>query len=323
VGGFEERISDGVNGFLCEPDGSSVLRRLRDLARDRGKLAEVRARLSGTTHRTPEEMVADYEEILKAPAFSSKAYFLPPPGPDRAAAGPVTCQLFWLTNGPGFDEAMSSCVRAVPTPQRLRLRLPIGPQREPVTKLRLDLSDRPGLVLLEAVGIYDSDEKVVWQSAGPELFKEEGFSGMIPVAGSEADKGQLVFLTDRESIMLLSPGPDTLRRIQNGGFVEVKCSWPAPASHPSAVEQLLHGEGAGKLSPGERETMLERLVAELSGGLPINLRTQHDLGRLAAAHQRIASLEKSWSWRVTAPLRWLGRYALRARSRIARLWLTR
>ena len=37
--------------------------------------------------------------------------------------------------------------------------------------------------------------------------------------------------------------------------------------------------------------------------------------RLAAAQARIGSLEMSWSWRVTAPLRVFGSRALRVRTR--------
>ena len=318
LGSFEERINDGVNGFLCEPDGSSVLRRLRELARDREKLAEVRATLSKAVHRAPEEMIADYDQILMAPSLSPKAYFLRPERRDGGPAGPVTCQLFWLTNSPHFDEALSSSVRAMPAPENVRLPLRIAPQPEAITALRLDLADRPGLVLLEAVRIYDSDENMIWESPGPELLVDGRFSGMIPVAGSGEDKGQLLFLTDPESILLLSPGPDVLRRIQKGGLVELECSWPAHASHPAAIEQLFSGEGARELSPAERDTMLDYL--EVSSGFQMRVRAEQNVRRAAAAQERLASIENSWSWRVTAPLRRLGRYALQARSRLSRTW---
>lgn len=68
VGSFAERIRHGANGFLYEPDAASLLACLRGLDGDREALLRVRRRLSGSRHRLPSEMVADYHALLPARA---------------------------------------------------------------------------------------------------------------------------------------------------------------------------------------------------------------------------------------------------------------
>ena len=64
LGAFEERIEDGSNGLLVEPEPQAVLQRLRDLADDRGPLADVTAVLRTLPVRSAAAMVRDYRELL-------------------------------------------------------------------------------------------------------------------------------------------------------------------------------------------------------------------------------------------------------------------
>ncbi|HEX3556652.1 MAG TPA: hypothetical protein VIA62_25805 [Thermoanaerobaculia bacterium] len=85
TGSFGDRIEDGVNGFLCDPDAGSVLATLARLAAARGLLAGVREELRRRTPRSAEDMVADYVRVLGLGDFSPRAYFAAEWGPGDGA----------------------------------------------------------------------------------------------------------------------------------------------------------------------------------------------------------------------------------------------
>lgn len=64
LGAFEERIEDGVNGFLVQPDAVSVISRLRGLDADRAVLQRVESVLRRQAPRSVDEMVHAYRELL-------------------------------------------------------------------------------------------------------------------------------------------------------------------------------------------------------------------------------------------------------------------
>ena len=75
TGSFGDRIEDGVDGFLCEPDAASVLARLERLAADRKLVAGAREALGRRAPRSASEMVAEYAAALGLPEHSRRAYF--------------------------------------------------------------------------------------------------------------------------------------------------------------------------------------------------------------------------------------------------------
>lgn len=75
VGSFEDRIEDGVNGFLCDPSAASVVARLRRLAADRGLLDRPRQELRIRAMRSASDMVEDYALALGLEDWSPRAYF--------------------------------------------------------------------------------------------------------------------------------------------------------------------------------------------------------------------------------------------------------
>lgn len=70
VGSFAERIRDGENGYLFEPDSASLVRMLSAIDADRAALARVRAAIAGWRPTGAAEMVAAYHRItpVAAPA---------------------------------------------------------------------------------------------------------------------------------------------------------------------------------------------------------------------------------------------------------------
>jgi glycosyltransferase involved in cell wall biosynthesis len=75
TGSFLDRIEDGVNGFLCEPSGGGVLRRLRQLVTEPEALSRVRRHLRESKFRTIAEMLSEYEIILESSSPSAASYF--------------------------------------------------------------------------------------------------------------------------------------------------------------------------------------------------------------------------------------------------------
>lgn len=63
VGSFQERIDDGQNGWLVDPDAEALVARVAELAAAREQIDAVRARISAAPRRRPEEMVADYARL--------------------------------------------------------------------------------------------------------------------------------------------------------------------------------------------------------------------------------------------------------------------
>ncbi len=64
VGSFEERINEGVNGFLVAPEKVALVEKIRELSEQRHLLTNVANYLRGTSHRTLQEMVKDYYEVV-------------------------------------------------------------------------------------------------------------------------------------------------------------------------------------------------------------------------------------------------------------------
>lgn len=68
VGALAERIHDGEDGFLVEPDPEAIARRLRALLADPASLEEAARRARDLESRDPQQMVADYSAVLRPSA---------------------------------------------------------------------------------------------------------------------------------------------------------------------------------------------------------------------------------------------------------------
>jgi glycosyltransferase involved in cell wall biosynthesis len=77
LGAFAERIEDGRTGWLIEPEAEALLRRLRELDRDRTRLDAVREEIARLPVWTPAAMAAAYREAMPLPLGSG----IPGPGP--------------------------------------------------------------------------------------------------------------------------------------------------------------------------------------------------------------------------------------------------
>ena len=68
LGAFEDRIEDGVTGWLIEPNGQELLQALAAIEQDRARLQEIRGRLLQVEQRSTVDMVRDYLMLLPEPA---------------------------------------------------------------------------------------------------------------------------------------------------------------------------------------------------------------------------------------------------------------
>ncbi|MBN9426376.1 MAG: glycosyltransferase family 4 protein [Burkholderiales bacterium] len=64
LGGFADRISDGVDGFLFEPDAQALLAMIETLGHERARLVAARAAVCAEPARSRAQMVADYHRLL-------------------------------------------------------------------------------------------------------------------------------------------------------------------------------------------------------------------------------------------------------------------
>ncbi|MGZ5072685.1 MAG: glycosyltransferase [Usitatibacter sp.] len=80
LGSFAERIQEGENGYLFEPDAQSLVSKLEAIDSDRAGLAAIRANIAGWRPRAASEMVADYERLAPVAPRPLARYPLGPPG---------------------------------------------------------------------------------------------------------------------------------------------------------------------------------------------------------------------------------------------------
>ncbi|MET0229481.1 MAG: glycosyltransferase, partial [Rhodanobacteraceae bacterium] len=74
VGALAERIRDGVDGFLVEPDTDAIVDRVETLFADRSALAQVRHAIATTTDASLDAMAKAYHEIIDVGALSVARY---------------------------------------------------------------------------------------------------------------------------------------------------------------------------------------------------------------------------------------------------------
>jgi GT2 family glycosyltransferase/glycosyltransferase involved in cell wall biosynthesis len=86
VGALAERITDGVDGWLVEPDAYAVAVAVARLATQRAEIDSARAAVRATPQRGLAEMAADYRAALPLPAQAPARYTLTQATGDRLVA---------------------------------------------------------------------------------------------------------------------------------------------------------------------------------------------------------------------------------------------
>jgi len=86
LGALAERVHDGVDGFLVDPEPAAIVAAIARLAADRRPLATARAALRKNPQRTLVDMAADYRDLLPTAAHSMPRYVPVVPSSDRLLA---------------------------------------------------------------------------------------------------------------------------------------------------------------------------------------------------------------------------------------------
>ena len=72
IGSFADRITEGVNGFLVNPNPEDIICKINFLFRDSGALESVRNHLVSFEHKSVDKMVIEYQEQLNSNLFNSR-----------------------------------------------------------------------------------------------------------------------------------------------------------------------------------------------------------------------------------------------------------
>ena len=76
LGSFADRVKNGINGFLFEPNKEALVESVQSLVNKPERLEDVRKNLSGYLHRSLKEMVDDYSRLLKLGKVEAARYEL-------------------------------------------------------------------------------------------------------------------------------------------------------------------------------------------------------------------------------------------------------
>jgi glycosyltransferase involved in cell wall biosynthesis len=64
LGGFKDRIKDGINGFLVAPEKEALIQKIKELFQQRELLLKVAANLRSCSHKTQKEMINEYHKLI-------------------------------------------------------------------------------------------------------------------------------------------------------------------------------------------------------------------------------------------------------------------
>ena len=297
VGSFSDRIREGENGFLVDPQVDAVVARLAQLAQERGALQRIHQSMLGQRPRNAEQMVADYDQLLATPPVSERAYF----GRALALDEEVNfdqCTCWWGGLSAELNPADATSIRypIAENAQSARLTIPARP--EPAWVLGLSLMSDEGFVLVHGMQLFDHLGECICYSD-----TREGTMELILTAAKgfpwATDSGLMLYAYRQNPQTALRLPEYAVHRLRDGGYLQcdfTRLQWPA------AQSLLVTAVLAGK--------------TDASGLLPPSVPAASRHGEefhseLRAARERISNLENSISWKVTAPFRAAGSVALR------------
>jgi hypothetical protein len=211
------------------------------------------------------------------------------------------CQVFWRMKGEdGFEEANSGSVRTLICQQRQTVRVAIPALSQPLAGIRADLSSVPGHVNLFALRLTTSQGGTLWEWDGElDTLLKFRFQDMTPLGKSNA--GGVLIRFDTSDPGLILPLAEGLYSLAGGGAVEIELEWLAETANALAL-----GAFAQELETRAKETTrLQEALAEQT-------RQVDTLRKRAERNDEWRrKMLQSWSWRLTAPIRWLAGFFTR------------
>jgi glycosyltransferase involved in cell wall biosynthesis len=259
LGSFADRIEAGVNGFLCAPEALEIVRRLRDLDRDRAPLSRVHARLRNAPRRSARDMLEDYHSLAPLPEFSARAYFAPLARrqPEEAR---TRCQIFWRMRETDFAEAQSSTDHFTADQREHSLRLAIPSFEEEPFEFRFDPADRAGAMIVHRLVVKSQRGDVLWtlngDTGGIRKFEMEFLPG--PDDGSAG----VLHFSSNDPRFILPLDREVCRCLRDGGLVEIDCVW-FPGDHARLALAWVRAVFQARSSQQHHESQAAALRTEL------------------------------------------------------------
>ncbi len=242
-------------------------------------------------------------------------------GPATPAEATFGAQLYWRhTASPVFTEQESIIARGVIGQGEQSLVFPIPAIAGEYEGFRLDLADRPGYMRLYGIELREQGGRAVWSWDGRRESLAESMVRQVEFAEEKSlTSGVNVCLKGDDPCIEFRLTPLQLARLCGGGTLHLRASWPMSADYLVFARQSPTTERQAQLIAslqaecraleqerdefrGEREGLkaeCERLASEREA-----LMSERDA--LQAQH---AEMVASQSWRVTRPLRALGKQA--------------
>lgn len=140
-----------------------------------------------------------------------------------ASADCFESQVFWRREGEPFTESRSRRLPSETAPGAMRLRLEIPPCDPPPIELRLDLSDRPGVLSLLDIRVLSSGGGPLWVwDHNPNAFPD---CNEVLLLQSASQPEVVAIMPAADPFLLLPITPDALAGLRQGGSIEFQVRW--------------------------------------------------------------------------------------------------
>jgi hypothetical protein len=275
-------------------------------------------------------MLRDYDSLGTGASHSPRAYFCPDARFEPQRPELERVQLFWRAVGTPFTEENSAVVHVDSAEVEHKVRFSFPRLLEGFGGFRFDPATRPGFLHITELTVYDREERLVWRWDKKASVVDPDFTRDITILEGGPQPGLRIWMRGDDPYFGLIFDGLPLASLANGGVLEVQFSYPPLV--PAIA--MLHAE----LSTAEErrsaaEANLARTATELSGVLATRDQQTHELAdrdrtirelsrrmlELSRSSEeaqdlrlQISDLKGSLSWRLMAPLRFLGRLGLRS-----------
>lgn len=223
--------------------------------------------------------------------------------------GKNTCRLCWRTEQEAFIRTRSSILLTDVDVARRVVRLPFPAGK---TALRLDPASQSGLAHVFAIRLFGSKGNVVWEWDGQVTTLEACETHNMTLLARAGAPGAIVHFHDGNAAIVLPIGGENGHIPLEGGVLEFEFAWLAT----SALGGLDFADGiatefrawTSELGALREKLTAHALKAEVSRDKLGSLRAENDthLAELERAADWRRDVLRSWSWRLTTPLRFVG-----------------
>jgi hypothetical protein len=231
--------------------------------------------------------------------------------------GKNTGRLCWRTQGEAFIRTKSSSALTDIDATRRVVRLPFPAGKLRLTGLRLDPASQAGFARLFAIRVLSSTGSVVWEWDGRVATLEACDTRSITFLARTGQPGVIAHFHDGNAAIVLPFGGGDVRVPEEGGVLEFEFAWLAT----SALAGPEFANGAAqefRAWNAELADLREKLAAHASRAQVSSKELEAvaaEKGRLEAELQLAAdwrrAVVRSWSWRLTTPLRFVGSFFAR------------